>query len=117
MEEADRLCDRLAIVDRGRLLAVDSPAGLKAKAPGGTLIEVVLDADAADLVEKASALDGITRAEAQGPMLRAYAERGGEVIAGLIRVAEGAGRTVRDIHLAPPSLETLFISLTGRKLE
>src|SRR6185369_13647877 len=42
MEEADRLCDRLAIIDRGKLLALDSPVGLRARAPGGTLIEVTL---------------------------------------------------------------------------
>ena len=43
MEEADQLCDRIAIVDRGRLLACDTPEALKARAPGGTLIEVTLD--------------------------------------------------------------------------
>src|SRR5262249_25629843 len=45
MEEADRLCDRLAILDRGQLLAIDTPAGLKSRAPGGTLVELVLDGD------------------------------------------------------------------------
>jgi ABC-2 type transport system ATP-binding protein len=45
MEEADRLCQRLAIIDRGRLLALDTPAGLKARAPGGTLLEITLDGD------------------------------------------------------------------------
>ena len=49
--------------------------------------------------------------------MRAYSDRGGEVIPGLIRVAEENGRRVRDIHLAPPSLETLFVSRTGRKLD
>jgi len=45
MEEADQLCDRLAIIDQGKLLALDTPANLKAKAPGDTLVEVVFDAD------------------------------------------------------------------------
>ena len=47
MEEADRLCDRLAIIDHGKLLALDTPAGLKARAPGGTLVEITLDGEAA----------------------------------------------------------------------
>ena len=50
-------------------------------------------------------------------VLRVYSDRGGEVIAALVTHREPrSGRDVRDIHLAPPSLETLFISLTGRQL-
>jgi ABC-2 type transport system ATP-binding protein len=117
MEEADRLCDRLAVLDRGQLLALDTPAGLKARAPGGTLVELVLDGDAWPAAAAAGALSGILSAQADGPTLRAYAERAGESIGPLVRAAEGAGRTVRDVHLSPPSLETLFVSLTGRRLQ
>jgi ABC-2 type transport system ATP-binding protein len=117
MEEADQLCERIAIVDRGRLLALDTPSALKANAPGGTLVELTLDADAQTVADEARTIPGVLRAEAHGPVLRAYGERGGELVAALIRVAEQRGRQVRDIHLAPPSLETLFISLTGRKLD
>jgi len=116
MEEADRLCQRVAIIDRGRLLACDSPRSLKAQAPGGTRIELTLDGDAAAVAQQARTHSGVLRVDAQGAVLSAYAERPGEVLAQLIRTAEAAGRAVRDIHLAPPSLETLFISLTGRKL-
>jgi len=117
MEEADRLCERVAIIDRGRLLALDTPAQLKSQAPGGTLVELMLDGEAAPVTAAAAALPGVLRAEAERAILRAYAARGGEAIPGLIRCAEQAGRAVRDIHLAPPSLETLFVSLTGRKLD
>ncbi|HVO34364.1 MAG TPA: ABC transporter ATP-binding protein, partial [Gemmatimonadales bacterium] len=117
MEEADRLCERVAILDRGRLLALDTPGNLKARAPGGTLVEITLDADAVAVATAAGAVPGVLKAEAHGPLLRAYAERPGEVIAALVRESERAGRSVLNIHLAPPSLETLFISLTGRSLE
>jgi ABC-2 type transport system ATP-binding protein len=117
MEEADRLCERIAIVDRGQLLAVDTPEMLKARAPGGTLVELVLDGDASTAAACAQSISGVTRAEGAGSTLRAYGERGGELIPALIRSAESSGRTVRNIHLSPPSLETLFISLTGRKLD
>ncbi len=117
MEEADRLCQRLAIIDRGHLLALDTPGALKARAPGGTLIEITLDGDAAATAPRAAAVPGVTRAEAQGPLLRAYADRAGETIAGLVKAAEQGGRAVTNIHLAPPSLETLFLALTGRKLD
>ncbi len=117
MEEADRLCERVAILDRGRLLALDTPRNLKARAPGGTLAEITLDAGAAAVATAATAVPGVLKAEAQGPLLRVWAERPGEVIAALVRESERAGRAVVNIHLAPPSLETLFISLTGRSLE
>ncbi len=117
MEEADQLCERLAIVDRGKLLALDTPAALKARAPGGTLVELVLDGDPADAVERARAIPGVARVEAGPRALRAYAERGGALVPALLDAAGEAGRTVTDIHLVPPSLETLFIALTGSTLE
>ena len=117
MEEADQLCDRLAIVDQGRLLACDTPDNLRARAPGGTLIELTLDGDAHGVVEPATSIPGTLRVEARQAVLRAYSDRGGELIPALIRAAEAQGRSVRNINLATPSLETLFISLTGRKLD
>jgi ABC-2 type transport system ATP-binding protein len=117
MEEADQLCDRLAIIDRGRLLAMDTPQRLKERAPGGTLIELELDGPAAPVLDAAHGIEGVTRAEPVGQRVRAFSERGGEIIPPLIRAAERAGRQVRDIRLVPPSLETLFISLTGRTLD
>jgi ABC-2 type transport system ATP-binding protein len=116
MEEADQLCDRLAIVDQGKLLALDTPSRLKAQAPGETLVEVTFDGEAAPLVEAARALPNVSSAEGRGPLLRVYSPRGGEIIPALIDAGETRGLTVRDIHLSRPSLETLFISLTGRKL-
>ncbi len=117
MEEADRLCERVAIMHQGRLLALDTPQQLKSRAPGGTLVELVLDGDATAVAARARHLPGVASAETQGTVLRIYAERGGELIPILIRTAGDEGRDVRDIHLSPPSLETLFISLTGRKLD
>jgi len=116
MEEADELCDRVAIIDRGQLLAADTPRALKAKAPGGTLVELHLDGEAQSTLQAVSAVPGIIRADADRDILRAYSDRGGRVISPLIDAVEHAGRTVKNIDLAEPSLETLFISLTGRKL-
>ncbi len=117
MEEADRLCERVAIVDRGRLLACDTPAALKARAPGGTLIVLSLDAAAQPVLASARGVASVARVEARGGELHVWAERAGEAVPGLLRAAEQAGRAVREIHLTPPSLESLFVSLTGRSLE
>src|SRR5712692_1540266 len=113
LEEADRLADRLGIIDKGKLLAVDTPEALKACTPDGTLVELVLDGDAAPAAELARTVPGVSRTEARQTTLRAFSDRGGEVIP----AAEQSGRAVRNINLSPPSLETLFISLTGRKLD
>ena len=117
MEEADKLCDRIAIIDRGQLLELDTPAALKQRAPGGTLIEVNLDGNAAAVAERARALDGVLRAETRGPLLRVYSDRGGRVISPLIQAAEESGALVHNISLTEPSLETLFVARTGRKLD
>ena len=117
MDEADRLCDRLAIIDRGKLLALDTPRALKAKAPGGTMLELVLDGDAAIAAERAKTIEGLAHVESRGEILRANTDRGGQLLPSFIDAAESSGRVVKDIHLLQPSLETLFVSLTGRKLE
>ena len=71
MEEADRLADRLAIIDRGKLLAIDTPARLKARAPGGTLIQLSLDGEALAALSAAKSLSGVLRADAQNATLNA----------------------------------------------
>jgi ABC-2 type transport system ATP-binding protein len=117
MEEADKLCDRIAIVDRGELLELDTPEALKARAPGGTLVEVSLSGAADAVRETAANVDGVLRAEAAGRTLRVYSDRGGRVISPLIGVVEDAGLSVANISLTEPSLETLFVARTGRKLD
>src|SRR5207302_9691842 len=88
MEEADQLCDRLAIIDQGKLLALDTPAALKAKAPGETIIDVTFDAAVDAVVAEAQRVEGISHAEARGTMLRVYSGRAGEVIPGILAVGE-----------------------------
>ena len=117
MEEADKLCDRIAIVDRGELLELDTPDALKQRAPGGTLVEISLSGAAQSAVDNVRAVDGVLGAEATGQTLRVYSDRGGRVISPVIAIVEDAGVTVTNISLTEPSLETLFVSLTGRKLD
>jgi ABC-2 type transport system ATP-binding protein len=117
MEEAEQLCARVAIVDRGKLLACDAPAALQRQAPGGTLVELTLDGEAAPAREAARAVAGVLNVEVDGAALRVYHPNGGEAVARLIGAAQGAGRQVTNIRLVPPNLETLFLSLTGRRLD
>jgi ABC-2 type transport system ATP-binding protein len=117
MQEADELCDRLAIIDRGRLLALDTPARLVAQAPGATLIDLFVEGDASAAAGRCRTIEGISQVDLVTGGLRAHSARGGELIPALIRASEAAGCRVENINLSKPSLETLFVSLTGRKLD
>jgi ABC-2 type transport system ATP-binding protein len=117
MEEADKLCDRIAIVDRGQLLELDTPQALKQRAPGGTLVELTLSSEAAPVADSVRSLDGVLRVEPQGRVLRVYSGRGGAVISPVIQLLEERGSSVTNISLTEPSLETLFVARTGRKLD
>jgi ABC-2 type transport system ATP-binding protein len=114
MEEADQLCDRIAIIDRGKLLSLGTPTALRAEAPGDTVIDVTFDQDAAPLVEPLRA--SFTKVEGTGTLLRVHAARAAEAIPAVLLQAEAKGMIVHDIRIERPSLETLFIALTGRKL-
>ncbi|MFI5233937.1 MAG: ABC transporter ATP-binding protein [Gemmatimonadales bacterium] len=116
MQEADELCNRLAIVDRGKLLALDTPSRLRLQAPGSTLIDLTIDGDVAAAAVLCRGIAGVQSVDEAPGELRAYCERGGELIPALIHAVEEAGCRVQNINLSKPSLETLFVALTGRKL-
>ena len=102
MEEADQLCDRLAIIDQGKLLALDTPAALKARAPGGTLVELTLDGEPRPLRD-AGARDRrrVERAKRSGTdAARLQRARRRDDRRARSTLGEAHGRAVRDIHLA-----------------
>lgn len=117
MQEADELCDRLAIVDRGKLLALDTPSRLRLQAPGATLIDLTIEGGVPAAARLCRGVAGVQSVDEAAGELRVYSERGGELIPAIIHAVEEAGCRVQNINLSKPSLETLFVSLTGRKLE
>ena len=117
MEEADSLCDRVAIVDHGRIIAVGSPQELKRAIPGGFLLRLHFDAAAETLVDALRRLPGVTEARAGADgQVDLYADRGGALIPAIVSAAMSAGATVHDVHISEPSLENLFLHHTGRSL-
>src|SRR5256712_8822519 len=66
MDEADRLCDRIAIVDHGKLVALDTPAALKASVPGSNVIEAQFEHAPADWEQQLRSLDGVTSVKHEG---------------------------------------------------
>jgi len=117
MEEADALCQRIAIIDHGKMIACDSPAALKASVPGGWLIRLRFSRSTPELAEKLRALDGVrdVRPRTDGAV-DVYADRGGALIPALVGAVSGAGAEIHDVHISEPSLENLFLLHTGRGL-
>ena len=117
MEEADQLCDRLAIIDHGRLLAADTPGALKRSIGIDAMVTVTA---VGDLEELATALRGqvaeASRVEAADGVVRLWTARTEGILPRIIDVAETAGFTVTDLSATAPTLETVFIHLTGKDL-
>src|SRR5450432_3182968 len=114
MDEADELCERIAIVDHGRVIAEGSPAELKRSIPGGYVLQLRFLHGGAELVERLRQLPGVTEARPNGQSVELYSDRGGPLIAGIAGVASDLGAELCDVHISEPSLENLFLHHTGR---
>jgi ABC-2 type transport system ATP-binding protein len=117
MEEADLLCRRVAIMDHGQILALDTPAGLKRSVDADTVVTVHAAGDPDVLVDVLIGVDGVTSASAAaGAVLVNLRGEGRGMLPRILLAAEGAGINVDDLSVAAPTLETVFISLTGKEL-
>jgi ABC-2 type transport system ATP-binding protein len=117
MDEADALCERLAIIDHGRIIAQGTPQELKSSIPGGYLLRLRFDRVPEELLAGLRALPGVTEVRSADHVAAdVYADRGGPLIAGIASAAQDAGVALCDVHIAEPSLENLFLHHTGRSL-
>jgi daunorubicin resistance ABC transporter ATP-binding subunit len=115
MEEADALCQRVAVMDHGKILADGSPAELKRSVGADAIVTVVFDADAAAVADRAEHMGGVAKVEREGPKIRVFARDADGLLGGLVNAGAEAGLTVRDASSLLPSLETVFLTLTGRE--
>jgi ABC-2 type transport system ATP-binding protein len=123
MEEADRLCQRVAIVDHGRILTMDTPAALKKTLPGGEILDlwVVAGTDIGSRLQTLGGVARIERVEEDGDgdgneRLRLFVDSSGGLLDRVLAEARRAGAEVRHVSLTPPSLEDVYIHLTGKEL-
>ena len=116
MDEADQLCQRIAIVDKGKIIALGTPAELKASIPGGFLLRVRFTRAAPAIVARLQAVPGVSEVKMQGESADVYADRGGGLIGPIIAAASAEGLELCDVHISEPSLENLFLHHTGRSL-
>jgi ABC-2 type transport system ATP-binding protein len=116
MEEADQLCDRLAIMDHGKLLALDTPASLKKSVGADTDVKLTTSGDAEGLAKHLESLDGVTRVRLVEDVIHAYFKGASGVIPRLVEFADDGGFPLIDLSVTEPTLETVFIELTGKDL-
>ena len=117
MEEADQLCNRVAIMDHGRILALDTPAGLKRSVGADTIVTVKAEGDPAALAAHMEReLEGLTRTRLLEDGATLHVRGGERIVPRVVTTAEEGGFQLVDLSVAEPSLETVFINLTGREL-
>jgi ABC-2 type transport system ATP-binding protein len=134
MDEADRLCDRVAIMDHGRVLACDTPAALKLRVDSDSVVNLavarggvpLVDAERARLAAALTDVHGVARTDAPpqiegaeddgGAPVRIFAKDTAGLLPRLVAAVELEGAEITDMSVSRPTLETVFIALTGRDL-
>src|ERR1700722_10239297 len=117
MEEADQLCARVAIMDHGKILALDTPAALKQSIDADTIVTVKSGGDAGELADLLSReVEGVTRTRPVDGGLELHVRGVDRLVPRIVLAAERGGFDLVDISISEPSLETVFINLTGKEL-
>jgi len=116
MDEADKLCDRIAIVDHGELKALDSPLKLKASIPGKNTLEVSFSATPPGWQERLERLPGVETVTAHDNVFRIQTANGPATTLALMELAAGDGLTVVSLSVQSTTLDDVFVHYTGRAL-
>ena len=117
MEEADKLCQRVAILDNGKVLALDTPANLKRSTGADTIVTIKVIGDPqllADVV--ARDVPGVVKTRVGDGTVQVHVQGTDRLVPSIVNAAENANLDVIDLAVAEPSLETVFINLTGKEL-
>jgi ABC-2 type transport system ATP-binding protein len=117
MEEADHLCGRVAIMDHGKILALDTPEALKQTIGADTIVTVKAAGDGQALAERlAGEIPEVTRTRVLDGGVELHVKDAERLVPRVVNAAESGGFELADLSVSEPSLETVFISLTGKDL-
>jgi ABC-2 type transport system ATP-binding protein len=117
MDEADRLCDRIAIVDHGKLVALDTPMALKANVPGTNVVEAQFANESIDWPERLGQLEGVMSVDAQSAgMYRIMTSSGSLTTMQLVQMAASRGEVITSLSVQNTTLDDVFVHYTGRAL-
>jgi len=116
MEEADQLCERIAIMDHGKLLALDTPARLKAQVGAQRILTITLEQpDDGGVARALRGLPGVAAVQAEGRVIHVDAAVAHGLVGQVVEAVNGAGVELRDLSVTEPTLETVYLKLTGRE--
>jgi ABC-2 type transport system ATP-binding protein len=117
MDEADNLCDRIAIIDHGKLVALDTPLGLKSSVPGSSVIEVQFGKNSVDRKPQLERLAGVTSVESRGSgEYRLMTSNGSLTTTQLVEMAVASGDPIKGLSVQNTTLDDVFVYYTGRQL-
>ena len=116
MDEADKLCDRIAIVDHGKLVALDSPLKLKAAIPGKNIVEASFSAVPEGWLGVLQALPEVAEVKSDDHVFRITTQNGPATTVALMEAAKAAGITVASLSVQSTTLDDVFVHYTGRAL-
>jgi ABC-2 type transport system ATP-binding protein len=116
MDEADRLCDRIAIVDHGKLVALDTPLALKASVPGENVIEAQFVKTPPDWERTLSALPKVNSVQSEGAGMYRILSAGATTVTALVECALSADVQIKSLSVQSTTLDDVFVHYTGRQL-
>ena len=117
MEEADRLCDRIAIVDHGNLVALGTPVELKQSVPGSNVVEVQFNREDDQWKSRLEALPNVTEVQSQSAgVYRVLTSNGSQTTTQLVEMAGSLGEELTSLSVQNTSLDDVFVHYTGRQL-
>ena len=116
MDEADKLCDRIAIVDHGQVVALDKPMTLKASLPGKNVLEVSFSANPPGWTDRLKALPDVESVSDNDNVFRISSQNGPATTMALMQAAAGAAVTVSSLSVQSTTLDDVFVHYTGRQL-
>jgi ABC-2 type transport system ATP-binding protein len=117
MEEADKLCDRIAIVDHGNLVAMGSPLELKHSVPGDNVVEVRFDQERPEWQQRIEKLEGVTNVQSEsGGFYRVLTSSGSATTTGLVEMAAQYRTAISSLNVQNTTLDDVFVHYTGRQL-
>jgi ABC-2 type transport system ATP-binding protein len=116
MDEADKLCDRIAIVDHGKLVALDSPLKLKASVPGKNIVEVSFSGAPENWTETLKGLPEVVDVKREENFYRISSHNGPKTTVALMEAARNANATVTSLTVQSTTLDDVFVHYTGHQL-
>jgi ABC-2 type transport system ATP-binding protein len=117
MDEADRLCDRIAIVDHGKLVALDTPMALKESVPGDNVVEAHFTHESTEWPARLEKLAGVTAVEAKSAgMYRLLTSNGSLTTTQLVEMVNKYGEAIKSLTVQNTTLDDVFVHYTGRQL-